>query len=290
MRQAFVAKNGADFGIEQLDGAGVDPKRLPELLQAAPFLANSRLVILEGLGKNKPATEVALTLLAKIPDTTVAVFADTEVDQRTSWFKILSTEAKVVKFDLLEGSQLSSWIKRTAEEQGGRIERPGVDALAAACGPDQWRLEQEIQKLVSYAPDITEETVKLLVETTVEQSIFELVEAITSGKTSKVLTMYRELIRQRVNEFYLLTMVQWQLRNLLSAKAGEGLSSSELAKRVKMSPYVAGKAQQAARRLSVEDLEAGFLTSLDAEVAMKSGRPQQASLEQLLYDLSTRFR
>ena len=57
-----------------------------------------------------------------------------------------------------------------------------------------------------------------------------------------------------------------------------------------MSPYVAGKAQQAAKRHRVEDLEAGFLASLDAEVAMKSGSPQQETLLQLIYDLANRFK
>jgi DNA polymerase III subunit delta len=285
MQAAYVAKNGSDLGVERIEGSSLDPKRLSDLLLAVPFLANSRLVILDGLSANKPATEKALAMLDQIPDSTVAVFVEAEVDQRTSWYKTLKTKARVVVFEQLEGTKLSAWVASTVKASGGQIERSALVALLTACGSDQWRLTEEITKLVNYDPQITVESISLLVESTVEQSIFELVEAVTAGKTTKATTIYRELIRTRVSEYYILTMLQWQLRNLLSVKSGGSIPAVELAKMLKMSPYVVQKASQQARMLDVEDLESGFLATLDTEVYMKTGRPPVETLEQLIYQL-----
>jgi DNA polymerase III delta subunit len=53
MTAAYLEKSGSDFGLERIDGQSVSADKLRSALQAAPFLANSRLVIIENLGKNK---------------------------------------------------------------------------------------------------------------------------------------------------------------------------------------------------------------------------------------------
>ena len=52
----------------------------------------------------------------------------------------------------------------------------------------------------------------LLVVPTLNQSIFDLVEAMTAGRGKMAMGAYHELLAERTNEIYLLTMVIWQLR------------------------------------------------------------------------------
>src|ERR1700710_1463259 len=111
MVDAYTAKAGSDFGLERLDGASIKVAELAGALQAAPFLANSRLVIVEGLALNKAISDKLPGLLAAVPATTVAVFADREVDQRTTAFRALTKADKVVKFEGLSGPKLLGWVK-----------------------------------------------------------------------------------------------------------------------------------------------------------------------------------
>lgn len=287
MAVAYVAKAGSDFGLERLDGGSVSFETLGGALTAMPFLANSRLVIVDGLSGNKLVAEKVPALLAQVPETTVAVFYESNVDQRTTYFKAMSKTARAVKFESLSLSQLAAWTRREVANMGGSIDGPAVSWLTETVGEDQWRLTQEINKLVNYDPHITLENAKKLVVASTTQSIFDLVDAMSGRQAGRALTIFRGLLDERTNELYILTMITWQLRNLLLAKSSGMTNSAELAKQAGISPYVAGKALAAQRTMSQEYLKTAYLSAVEAEYNIKSGKGNPDQLvEQLIYQVA----
>jgi DNA polymerase-3 subunit delta len=284
MVAAYVAKSGSDWGVERIEAAGATQQRLAAALQAAPFLASSRLVIVEGLLSNKSVLEQAAKLMAGVPKSTVVVFVEREPDQRSRAYKALLKADKVVKFELLSAPKLMAWVRAEVERQGGEIEPAAARELVAATGEDQWRLAEEITKLVNYEPKVQVAAVKELVEPSLERSIFDLVEAMSSGNLASALAGYRGLLEQRISEMYMLTMIQWQLRNLLLAKTSPDISPSELAARAGLSPYVAGKVAAAQSKLKEAILEQAFAEAVDCEYDIKTGRVRaEAAVERLVY-------
>jgi DNA polymerase-3 subunit delta len=287
MTAAYLEKSGSDFGLERIDGQSVSADKLRSALQAAPFLANSRLVIIENLGKNKAVSATIEHILSGIPETTVAVFVETEPDARTTYYKQMLSLAKPALFDQLPPPKLISWAKSEVERFGGTVERPALALLLEQTNGDQWRLSEEIQKLVNFDPIVTVETVSQLVEAGLSQSIFDLVDAMTTGRSGDALNIFRKLIQAREDEFKMLGMIQWQLRNLLLAKAGGQITSAELAKVAGMSPYVAGRVQANSRRYDIEVLKSSYKAAVDTEEAIKSGHiPSTVGVEQLIYTIS----
>ncbi len=289
MVRAYLAKAGSDFGLERIDGATVKPRDLAAALQAVPFLATSRLVIVEGVAGNKPVAEKLAGMLGQVPPTTVAVFVEREVDQRTVVFKALSKADKVVKFEPLAGPKLHGWARVEIERMGGEAEPAVLRELVELAGEDQWRLAGEINKLVNYDPKITVETVRELVAPSTERSIFDLVEAMTAGRLAAALTSYRVLLEHKESEMYVLTMIQWQLRNLLLAKtAPMAMGPADLAKAAGMSPYVAGKMMAAQGALNEELLVAAYQAAATCEYDIKTGRlKSEVAVEQLIYRVAT---
>ncbi len=289
MVQAYTKKAGSDFGLERIDGAGIRPSDLKVSLQATPFMATSRLVIVEGVAANKSGGDKLTDVLASVPATTVAVFVEREVDQRTTAFKSLKQADKVIKFDLLEGPKLHSWIKREIEGLGGTAEGPAIRELAELAGNDQWRLSGEVVKLVNYSKAVSVQHIKELVVPSVERPIFDLVEAMAAGRTAPSLNSYHDLLRQKESEIYILTMIQWQLRNLLMAKSAPAqMAPSELAKEAGMSPYVAGKMAVAQRTFDQDKLALAYKLAADCEYDIKTGRLKaEAAVERLIYRVST---
>ncbi|GAC1371543.1 MAG: hypothetical protein NVSMB39_5380 [Candidatus Saccharimonadales bacterium] len=289
MIEAYTKKAGSDFGLERLDGAIAKYNEVAAALQASPFLANSRLVIIEGLALNKTIGDKLPALMAAVPATTVALFADREVDMRTSVFKQLSKADKVVKFEPVTGPKLLSWIKHEIEQLGGKAENAAIRELVDIAGEDQWRLSGEINKLVNYDSAVTVKMVRELVAPSIEQSIFEMIEAMTAGRVGPALKGFRALLELRESDMKILTMVQWQLRNLLLAKsAPPAMSPNELAKTAGMSPYVAGKMASAQGRLSEQALRNAYALAADCEYDIKSGRLKgEAAVEQLIYQVAS---
>jgi DNA polymerase III delta subunit len=267
----YIKKSGSNFGLERIDGSQVKPGELRASLQAAPFLANSRLVIIEDLGVNKAAVASIDSYLKEIPDTTVAVLYEASVDQRTSYFKTLKATAKTVVFETLPAPKLLQWLAREAQAHAATIERSAATRLLELAGEDQWRLSNEVAKLAAHSSSITTASVDMLVEESHTETIFNLVEAMTAGRVETALRLYRQLRADGQHEVYILSMVIWQLRNLLLAKAAGATSPPQLAKAAAMSPFVAGKMLSKRHLFSEDQLKTAFLQAVDTDYQIKSG-------------------
>lgn len=292
MADAYLERAGSDFGLVRMDGTNVHLQELAAALRASPFLATSRLVIVDGLASNKALASSLAELLGMVPNTTVAVFCESTVDQRTASYKALIKADKVVKFDLLTGSALMNWIKAETERQEGTITPGAMRELVDLSGTDQWRLSEELNKLVNYDRQVTEETVRLLVSPSVERSIFKLVEAMTAGRADSALADFHGLLRQRESVMLVLNMIQWHLRNLLYAKSAPGsMPPAELARFASMSPYVAEKSMDTQRGLSGDIIKNAYRAAADCEFDIKTGRIRdEIAVERLIYGIAAEAR
>ena len=179
-------------------------------------------MIVEGVAANKAVAGQLGALLARVPSSTVAVFVEHEVDQRTVGFKVLKASDKVVKFESLAGAKLLAWVRAGATRLGGEMDAAAAREVVDLAGDDQWRLAEEIQKLVNFEPKVRVQAVRELVTPSVERSIFDLVEAMTSARSGQALAQYRGLLAQKQSEIYVLTMIQWQLREFAARQNRTG--------------------------------------------------------------------
>ena len=289
LRDSYVQKTGSDLGFERLDGTRQGLQDLRSVLQTAPFLVTSRLIVVEGLGTTKPAADALTKVLEAVPASTVVVFYDAETDSRTAYYKTLLKSARPIKFEMLTSSDLIEWLDKKVKRLGGSLTRPAAQALLDACGDDQWRLEGELTKLVNYNSVVTPEAVKLMVVPTLNQSIFDLTEAMSAGRGRAALVSYQNLLAERVNEHYILTMVTWQLRNLLFARCAGGITPTELSKVAGLSPYVASKAVTAAKGYEEATLRAAMIAAAECEYRIKSGlEPSERAVERLILEVAAR--
>lgn len=283
----FQKKTGSDIGLEKIDGERVTMGELKSAIQAIPFLSSSRLVLIENLSKNKPVAAKIDELIDSVPSSTVAVFYDPEADHRTNYFKSLKSNAKAVEFKSLDQGRLIHWIIARVVGLGGTIDRAAAGRLLELAGEDQWRLSNEIDKLVNYSNEVTVDAIDLLVESSKTESIFNLVDAISAGKGDLAINIYARLRRDGESEMYILSMIIWQLRNQLLAKAAGRITPPQLAKEAGMSPYVAQKVLATRHLYTEEKIKRLFIKAIDTEVAIKSGEGDSDYLvEQLVAMLS----
>ena len=282
LKDQYVAKNGNDFGLDQLDGERIKLQDLVQQLQAVPFLASSRLIIIENLGKNKVVAEEVLDRLDSVPESTIVVIYDPEVDKRSKYFKTLSKLPKAVEFKPLAPPQLARWIEDEVTRLGSSIERPAAQELINRCGDDQWRLSGEITKLATYSDKISKENVESMVEVSEEQNIFDFLDSVMAKDTRAALAGLERLQATGQNEMYILTMLLWQLRQVLLAKFSGTTNSGELAKRAGISPYAAGKAITLARKTDEEVLKDMYSACVRCERDIKLGKAKPEELIEAL--------
>ncbi len=302
-----------DLNTTVLNGRTLTLAKLRHACDAIPFLAEKRLVIVQGwlmrLAPRKgqePSTarkEVLDTLaeyLPRLPETTRLVFVeDKPLPANHPILQLAQREERgyVKRFDPPDAKKtLPRWIEKRVRKHGGEIEPQAAHQLAAVVGADLRLLDQEIVKLVTYTQSPNEEQAitKADVDTVVPYAqaavVFDLVDALglRDGRTAAQ-TLHR-LLDAGEHPLGLLGMIARQFRLLIQVKElkTERASSRDIAQALKLHPFPAGKLYNQATHFTAAQLETVYRHLLDTDVAIKSGKIEaEVALDLLVAGLAT---
>ena len=266
--------------------------KIEEGLLASPFLAEKRMVVIEGLLVSKHK-ELVSSLLArvkdgKIPSDTIVIFWEGGAKPRTKDAKallaLLKKEKFAQEFAELEGRQLVAWIAREVQTKEGRISAAAATNLANLLAGSSWELHHVVNQLLSYADgrEITPEDVALFVEESADDNIFNLVDAVVAGQTKKVFAMMQEQYKLGKDPGYILAMLIRQFRILLMMRdlhdRDELQNSSVAAKKLELHPFVVKKSLPLVKRLNMSELKTAYDRLLEIDIKTKTGQSDQSVL------------
>ncbi len=249
--EAFSKKFGSDDNLNtSLFEGDFDIEKIRSDVMSLPFLGKNRLVIIKNILSAKNVdTKKLVGVLDKKPESTIILFIEEgQPDKRSTLFKRLIKD-KSREFGILQGGELVKWIREEAEKAGGEIEPKEANILAGYFGGDLWQLKNEIEKLVAYNKKVTEETIEKLSIANINVKIFDLTDAITAKNKEKAFRVLGELLDSGENEIYILSMIQWQVRNLALVYNLRSHSEHEIAKMAKLNPFIVKKSLSAVRLL-----------------------------------------
>ncbi len=273
LKNQFAEKEGSGSGLSVLDygESSTTAKQFRDLLSARGLFSTKKLIIIRNaISGQTPEKQKELLSILKTDSTTaqdlntsVIFFESTSPKKNGALYKFLFSKAKKQEFVPLEGPRLSNWaleyLKRIAPNK--TIEKRALDMLIAAVGNDLYLLSNEIAKLSnykSYAEIILVNDIEILVKSRIDSTIFQAIEALTSGNKSRALTLLHEQIKNGEDIFYLLSMYTYHIRTLL--KIGDcvwnGITApAQIAQITKIHPYVIGKSLSQLRNLSQEKVK-----------------------------------
>jgi len=293
LRAGLGPPEAVEANTTVLQGPTLDPEALRSVCYALPFLAERRLVVVEGFltarGRRMEPLPFLEDLARRLPETTELLFLErATLPGEHPVLKALAGRAEVRAFPLPTGVRLLEWTRRRAQGKGVRF-RPGVlEALVEAVGPDLWALDGELEKLALYAGDreVTMEDLQALVVQTREPRLFTAVDALLAGDGTVAQREARRLIAQGTPPMALLAMLERQVRTLLLLQEGlaRGLSEGEAGRRAGLSSeYALRRALQRARRVPRAHLLALHRRLVETDLAVKTGAlPEDLALELLV--------
>jgi len=282
----------------ELNGRRLTLDELISVCDAMPFLAEKRLVIVYNLAarfERKKGTaeddaeqdpaflEQFEEYVNSLPESTRLVLVEYgKIKEANRIYKIVtkSDQGHLHEFAPLDPGELSRWIPEHVEEKGGRIERAAVNALAAFVGSDLRLLDQEIDKLLTYAgPEraVTEQDVRLLVSYA-QANIFDMVDALGKRDTRRAMELMEQLLESGEHPLYLLRMIVRQFRILIQIKEllAKGTPVKDIQGLLRLHPYVVKKTTGQAANFSILQLEVIFKQLHEVDAAVKSGEMEPA--------------
>lgn len=292
-----------------LDGQQVTPDQLKIVCDTAPFLAEKRLVVIEGLlerfesrrrpGRQKKTTpashpeqhQLFTSCITLIPDSTVLVLVESRVTGNNPLFKELSAKAVVKSFPLLKDAQLRQWVQKRVMETGDSISSRAVDLLAKLVGSNLWIVASEIDKLVLFTSGrrIEEDDVRALVSYTQQASVFAVVDAIIEFKADLAEQSLQRLLQSGATPSYLMVMLSRQVQMIVRAKqlSAQRRPKKEIQQRLGLvSEFALGKTLEQASRYSLPRLKEIYQQLLETDLSIKTGRySAELALNILVADL-----
>ena len=255
---------------------------------SSPMFAEKKLFILKNVFSNPEFKEKFLKNSEKFVNSsdTTLFYEEEKIPENDVFFKLLKKSGESQKFEFLGGQTLRNWIKKEIEKYGAKASPEVIEKLINFVGNDSWQLSNEIQKLISYqrGNKIEEKDIELLVKPKIETDIFKTIDAIAQKNKRKALTLLHQHLEKGTHPLYLLSMINFQFRNLLVIKSCE--LKRELyvrtSKELGMHPYVIRKTTEQAGKFSLEELKKIYRKIFQADLNIKTGKMEAETALDLL--------
>ena len=281
----FTDPTRADMNTAHLDARAMNENDLNTAVNAMPFLAKRRLVLLANPSSkynNASLRKRFLEFVEKAPETTRLVMyesvepRDAEKHWLVKWAekngKLIQTKA----FMLPRLKDMTGWIVNETKQQGGQIEPRAAEMLKDMVGVDTRQAGMEIAKLLAYvnwARTVNVADVEAACIVTSQQSVFDFVDALSNGNGKSAQHLLHRLLETEEPPA-VWGMVVRQFRLLIQAREildGRG-NKDDVARALGVHPFVAEKTTGQASRFSMESLESIYRKLLRIDEGVKTGQ------------------
>lgn len=211
---------------------------------------------------------------------------EAEFNKNNALFNFLKKNAKTQEFNPLTGQKLKNWVVKKIN----KIDPQALDLLLVYVGSDLWRMNNEIEKLMNYRRGevIKAEDVKLQVRSSIETDIFKTIDAIAEKRKDRALKLLQDHLEKGDSPLYLVSMINYQFRNLLSIKdfTEKHKPYSVILKKSGLHPFVVKKSYSLCRQFSLGELKKIYQNIFKIDFEIKTGKiAPEAGLEMLIAEI-----
>jgi len=287
----------SDINTTMLDGNIVTIEELLTSLSTVPFMADRRLVIVEGLlnrlgGSKKDLGEWLNfpDLLKDLPPTANLLLIEREPIPSNKLLSTILRLGQVEKFSPLRHRDLLDWINARCSKLGLEIERTAVALIADSVGSELRVIDSELNKIKTYSRGrlITREDITLMVPYVRQQNVFRVVDSVIEGRTRDALNASSMLIGLGESPSGIVRMIERQLRFLILAKhlLSRKIPTGDIGKHINLSGYPLQKTLEMERKISQARIMSMHDNLLKSNIRVREGKlTEQESFDLLISEL-----
>ncbi len=277
-----------------------------------PFLSDRRLIILHGIQVLKAADiDELVKAIAAIPESTCFIMltrnaGDVSAVAPKKLLDAVKPIGLAVEFALLRGADMKNWLRGQASAQGKSFQIAALELFTEFTKADPNLASMELSKLIDYVGErneLTERDVRDAMSRTAEAQVFEVVNAVASGRAKEAVHYIRgmfdsglrgdEVIVQVLAQLIRHYRLVWQVKVKMSGGDPRECFPSDLNldDELKSKPFMSKRLEAHARRMpSFKSITHCFELMYSIDANMKGietngeSLPKEA-LEKLVIDL-----
>ena len=285
-----------DFAVDVVPGDKTDFSTIRNDLDTVPFLATTRIVIVEQadtfVTANRPALEQYVVAPSKVG---ILILDVKSFPETTKLAKALPTAAKIQCKAPAIG-RLPEWCRTRAEsEHGKRLMPDAAELLVDRVGSEMGLLDSELAKLaitIGNEAEIRAEHVDKFVSQTKAADVFKIMDAIGNGQAATALKILANLFEQGEDPLAILGPLGYQLRKLATVgrliAQGESLGPAMDQAGVPKWPQARQGFDKQVRHLGRRRLNLLGEQLVEINLGLKGGNPlpPRMQLERLIVNLA----
>lgn len=289
--QALV-QEGDTMNFSSYEGKDINPNEIIDMAQTLPFFADYRVLLIENSGFFKKSCEELSEYMNEIPESTIFIFVESEVDSRLKMTKAVAKNGYVACIDTVDEATLQKWVLGRIRKEGKNITEQAYHDFIDRTGVDMSNIDSELVKLLSYCQykdSISQEDVKAVVIEQTVNKVFDMVEHLAMKRQKEALQLYYQLLELNEAPMRILYQISRHFQILMVVKlmTGKGYGNREIAAKVGCREWAVKKYQNQARAYSLEQLKKAVREGVDYETAVKTGRMNdQLAVEVFLMSLN----
>ncbi len=220
----------------------------------------------------------------------ILIYEEKDFNKNNSLFKFLKKNAKSQEFKHLGGQNLKTWIKKEFDKYKTKIDSGVLEKLIEYIGNDLWQMSNEIKKLASFRNNkiVGVEDIELLVRSKIETDIFKTIDAIADKNKKQALNLLHKHLEKGDSPLYLLSMINYQFRNLLIVKdfIEKHKPYNVILKKSGLHPFVVKKTYYQSQKFSFQELKKIYQKIFKVDIDIKTGRIQpEIALDLLIAEI-----
>lgn len=280
--------------VEQYDYSQVSLEEVIPNWDALSLFAEKKIIVLKHLDrlKNNDAKLLSAWLAAHHGSCGLFLFLTAvKLDGRLSLVKSVKKYGEVIKNDHLPPAEIRRLMVRHGEEYDVGFAPQVIDTLIHYHEGNLQIIFREMEKLALFVGPggtVKSEEFELLGCGTAAGNIFDLVDALGAGEVKESLQVLNRLLQERTVPLVILSMVarHYRLLALASAPNNRGKTVGDLARLLRVPPFVAQKIRHQLKRFSLARLSAGFSLLSEVDFRLKSSKiPESIILEDMVLSL-----
>jgi DNA polymerase-3 subunit delta len=219
------------------------------------------------------------------------IFYETEsIPARDSLFVELKKTGQHFIFEPLQPFAVVEWINIRAGDLGVKINLDAANELSNFVGNDLWRIQSELEKLACYCREepISVKAVRALIRPNISSDIFKTIDAIAQRKRAVALSLIYRHLKHGEDAFYLLSMINYQFRNLIILKdlLDKNANKYQIPQLSGLHPYVVTKTLPILVRFDMGELKDFYQRIFQTDINIKTGLVDaDLALDMIVFDV-----
>ncbi len=273
-----------------------DLNEITSLADTMPFFSEKRLILIENSGLFKRDAEPLPSYLPGMPESTVLLFVEEQVDKRNRLYKKVKELGYVTELGRQPEGELKKWIVRSLKQENRQISQAAMELFLNSVGDDMEHIRTELEKLIAYTEGregILPEDVEAVCSVQITGRIFDMITDVASGRQKAAMEKYYDLMALKEPPMRILFLIARQFNQLFMVKelAAAGKGKEEIAKKAGLQPFVVARTMSQGKNFRMEELRNCLEKCAEAEEAVKTGRlSDKLAVELLITELSGRGR